>query len=155
MVRLSAEAVGTVPIRNRIMSARPFCPSSPPLKKLTRLQVRISKPRIHKGGGLLPSGSLYSAGILIVALRIVSNRNAALKPINGEMSRVSPILVAWPQSTPLVPEGLVAISWFISPTPMMDPIRVWELDEGRPKYQVPRFHRRGGTSRGNTKANGA
>src|ERR1700722_18915968 len=152
MVRLSAEAVGTVPIRNRIMSARPFCPSSPPLKKLTRLQVRISKPRIHKGGGLLPSGSLYSAGILIVALRIVSNRNAALKPISGEISRVSPILVAWLQSTPLVPEGLAAISWFISPTPMMDPISVCELEEGRPKYHVPKFHRMAAISSANTMA---
>lgn len=32
------------------------------------MQVRISRPRIQSGGGLLPSGSLYSAGILIADL---------------------------------------------------------------------------------------
>ena len=26
-----------------------------------------------------------------------------------------------------------------TPTPMIEPIRVWELEAGSPKYQVPRF----------------
>src|SRR3984885_2869242 len=135
-----------------MMRPMPFWPSLPPWKKLTPLQVRISKPRIHRGGGLLPSGSLYNAGTLMVALSRVSSRKAALKPIRGEMSRVSPILVAWLQSTPLVPEGFAAISWFMRPTPMMDPIRVCELDDGRPKYQVPKFHRMAAISKANTMA---
>ena len=28
-----------------------------------------------------------------------------------------------------------------NPTPTIAPIRVCELDDGRPRYQVPRFHR--------------
>ena len=83
---------------------------------------------------------------------MVSSKQAALKPISGETSRVSPILVAWLQSTPLVPEGFAAISWFMRPTPMMEPISVCELDEGRPKYQVPRFHRMAAISSANTMA---
>ncbi|MNC31048.1 hypothetical protein D3C75_793560 [compost metagenome] len=31
------------------------------------------------------------------------------------------------------------INAFVKPIPMMAPISVWELDAGRPKYQVPRF----------------
>ena len=38
------------------------------------------------------------------------------------------------------------------PTPMMEPISVCELDEGRPKYQVPRFHRMAAISSANTMA---
>ncbi len=49
-------------------------------------------------------------GCWMVALRMVNSNNAALKPINGDNNRVSPILVAWAQSTPLVPEGLAAMS---------------------------------------------
>src|ERR1700722_3564123 len=86
----------------------------------------------------------------MVFLRMVSSKNAALKPISGETSSVSPILGAWRQSTPLVPEGFVAISWFMSPTPMMDPINVCELDDGRPKYQVPKFHKMAAISKANT-----
>src|SRR5271168_580106 len=88
----------------------------------------------------------------MVALSMVSSRKAALKPIKGDTSRVSPILVAWPQSTPLVPEGLTAISWFMRPTPMMEPIRVCELDDGRPKYHVPKFQRMAAISSANTMA---
>ncbi len=86
---------------------------------------------------------------------MLSSKEAALKPIKGETNRVSPILVAWLQSTPLVPVGLAAISWFMRPTPMMEPISVWELDEGRPKYQVPKFHRMAAISNANTMANPA
>ena len=62
------------------------------------MQVRISRPRIQKGGGLLPSGSLYSAGILIAALSMVSSRQAALKPIKrrnqqglADLGRLAPV----------------------------------------------------------------
>jgi len=37
-------------------------------------------------------------------------------------------------------------------TPMIEPISVWELEAGRPKYQVPRFQRMAATSRANTMA---
>ena len=72
-----------------------------------------------------------------MALSMINSRKAALKPISGDTSKVSPIFVAWPQSTPLVSDGFVAINWFMSPTPMMEPIRVCELDDGSPKFQVP------------------
>src|ERR1700746_226380 len=72
---------------------------------------------------------------------IKSNRQAArMKPKIGESSRDLPILSAWAQSTPLVPD-FTFISWLAMPTPMMEPINVWELEAGRPNHQVPRFQR--------------
>ena len=41
------------------------------------------------------------------------------------------------------------------PTPMTEPIRVWELDAGSPKYQVPRFQMIAATSKAKTMANPA
>ena len=38
---------------------------------------------------------------------------------------------------------------------MIDPISVWELEAGRPKYQVPTFQRMAETSREKTMANPA
>src|SRR5262249_42977660 len=49
-----------------------------------------------------------------------------------------PISVALLQSTPEVPSCPCMIA-LATPTPMIDPIRVCELDAGRPRYQVPRF----------------
>ncbi len=86
---------------------------------------------------------------------MLSSSHAALKPISGEINRVSPILVAWLQSTPLVPAVLAAINWFMRPTPMMEPMSVCELDEGSPKYHVPKFHRMAAISKANTMANPA
>ena len=37
-----------------------------------------------------------------------------------------------------------------TPTPMIEPIRVWELEAGRPKYQVPRFQMIAAISKANT-----
>ncbi len=62
------------------------------------------------------------------------------KPTSGEISSASPIVVAWPQSTPEVPERPLS-SALVMPTPMIEPISVWDEEAGRPKYQVPRFHR--------------
>src|SRR5262249_61398405 len=53
------------------------------------------------------------------------------------------------QSTPLVADAALT-SWFAIPTPMIDPISVCELDEGRPKYQVPRFQMIAAVSSANT-----
>ncbi len=75
-----------------------------------------------------------------------------LNPTKGEKSSDSPIFVAWAQSTPLVPLPLEAMSWFMRPTPMIEPISVWELEEGRPKYHVPRFQRIAAISSANTMA---
>ena len=41
-----------------MISPMPFCPSLEPCAKLTPVQVRISMPRIHQGGGAAPFGSL-------------------------------------------------------------------------------------------------
>ena len=80
-----------------------------------------------------------------------SNSAAHTNPTNGETSSVLPILVACAQSTPLVPV-FTAINWLATPTPMMEPINVCELEAGRPKYQVPRFHMMAATSNAKTMA---
>ncbi len=103
MVRLSAYAVGTVPMRISMMRPMPFWPSFEPCAKLTPVQVSTSSARISSGGGCVPFGSLNRAGTGISALAINIRSAAALKPISGENSSDSPIFVAWPQSTPLVP----------------------------------------------------
>src|SRR5882757_897620 len=67
-----------------------------------------------------------------------SSTAAMMKPNSGESSSDQPISVALLQSTPEVPSR-PRISALAMPTPMMEPIRVWELEAGRPKYQVPTF----------------
>ena len=67
----------------------------------------------------------------------------------GDNNRDFPTFSACPQSTPLVAVR-VAINWFAIPTPMMEPISVCELDEGRPKYHVPRFQMMAAVSRAKT-----
>ena len=57
MAWFSAYVVGTVPMRMSMMRPMPFWPSFEPWKKLTPVQVSISKPRIQNGGGALPSGA--------------------------------------------------------------------------------------------------
>ena len=59
------------------------------------------------------------------------------------------MLVAWPQSTPLVPV-LTDINWLAMPTPMIEPISVCELEAGSPNHQVPRFQMIAATSRAKT-----
>ena len=63
---------------------------------------------------------------------------AAMKPTSGERSSDQPISVAFDQSTPEVPSW-PCISALATPTPMIEPISVCELEAGRPRYQVPRF----------------
>src|SRR5262245_21653505 len=64
---------------------------------------------------------------------------AQTNPTIGDSSSDLPTLSAWPQSTPLVWAPAAAISWLAKPTPMIDPIRVCELEAGSPRYQVPTF----------------
>jgi hypothetical protein len=47
---------------------------------------------------------------------------------------------------------LVPVNWLAMPTPMIDPIRVCELEAGRPKTQVPRFQMIAAKSSANTMA---
>ena len=44
------------------------------------------------------------------------------------------------------------MSWLAMPTPMMEPIMVWELEAGRPRHQVARFQRMAAMSRAKTMA---
>src|ERR1700734_3678409 len=83
-----------------------------------------------------------------------SNPPATTNPTIGERTRDFPMFAACPQSTPLVPD-LTDINWFAIPTPMIEPIRVCELEDGRPKYQVPRFQMIAATNRAKTMANPA
>ena len=65
----------------------PFWPSFEPWQKLTPVQVRIRMPRIHSGGGLLPSGAAYSAGLRTLQLQDQQqDRRAAQKPNSGDSS---------------------------------------------------------------------
>src|SRR5262249_9055737 len=82
------------------------------------------------------------------------NSAAQKNPTSGESSKVLPMLVACPQSTPLVPV-LTAISWLAIPTPMIEPIKVCELEAGNPNHQVPMFQMIAATSNANTIANPA
>src|SRR5271156_5211734 len=84
----------------------------------------------------------------------ISSMPATAKPTIGDSSRDFAMFPAWPQSTPLVPV-LTDINWLAMPTPMMEPIKVCELEEGKPKYQVPRFQMMAANSKANTIANPA
>src|SRR5580698_9559699 len=80
----------------------------------------------------------------------ISRSNAAqTNPTIGEISSERKTLPACPQSTPLVPL-FTAMSWLAKPTPMMEPMSVWELDAGRPNHQVTKYHKIADTSRAKT-----
>ena len=46
-----------MPMRMSMMRPMPFWPSLEPWKKLTPVQVRMSRLRIQNGGGSVPSGA--------------------------------------------------------------------------------------------------
>src|ERR1700689_4852224 len=129
----------------------PFWPSFEPCAKDTPPQVRISTPRIHQGGAALALGSWYRARFFTSSLSTSSNSAAQTKPTTGESSSDQPTLAAWPQSTPLVPLR-PCIRALATPTPMIEPIRVWEEEAGSPSHQVPRFQMMAAISRANTMA---
>src|ERR1700754_856785 len=82
----------------------------------------------------------------------MSSRKARPKPTSGDISNDLPTLQAWLQSTAAL--ALPAfIIWFMTPTPMIEPISVCELDDGKPKYHVPRFQTIAASSSANTMAN--
>src|SRR5215471_11029068 len=144
-----------MPIRISITRPIPFWPSLEPWAKLTPVQVRVRTPRIHRGGGESDFGEVYSSGWRMIRLAMSSNRAAPTKPRMGEMSRESPTSAALFQLTPS-PKDLPGVRRELaSPTPMIDPMSVCELDAGSPKYQVPRFQIMDESSRANTMANPA
>src|SRR5450830_293133 len=118
----------------------PLGPSLEPWANDTPVQVSTSRARIQNGGGLWPLGSSYRARFLTKARRASSSRAAQPKPTRGDSSSEYPTLVAWAQSTPLVPSR-PCMRALATPTPMIEPIRVCEDEAGRPSHQVPRFHR--------------
>src|SRR6202041_4174727 len=87
-------------------------------------------------------------------LQMRSRAPAQTKPTSGESSSDFPMFVAWPQSTPLVPV-FTDINWLATPTPMIEPIKVCELEAGNPYHQVLRFQRIAETSKAKTIANPA
>src|ERR1700719_2590955 len=86
----------------------------------------------------------------------ITNSSAAAKanPKSGESNNDFPMLAACPQSTPLVPER-ADINWFAIPTPIIEPIKVCELDAGNPSHQVPRFQMMAAVNSAKTMANPA
>src|SRR5262245_20442419 len=83
-----------------------------------------------------------------------SNRNriaAAQKPNSGDSRSDQPISIALVQSTPDVP-SCPFIKALATPTPIIEPISVCELDAGKPSHQVPRFQMIAAISSANTMA---
>src|SRR5580658_2998798 len=78
-----------------------------------------------------------------------SSRPASTKPKIGENKSALPIDVAWLQSTPDVPLRPCS-SALATPTPITEPIKVCELDAGRPNDQVPKFQMIAAISSANT-----
>src|SRR5271169_1794516 len=127
----------------------PFCPSLEPWAKLTPVHVNTSSARIQKGGGASPSGALYSRGSWMNTFDNCSSRAATANPMIGENTSDLPIFSAWSQSTPLVAVRAF-INWLATPTPMIEPINVCELEAGSPSHQVPRFQIMAAVSRAKT-----
>src|SRR6201992_3022726 len=136
-------------MRMSMMSPIPFWPSLEPWAKLTPVQVRTSRPRIQKGGGASPLGASKSGGSLMTTLNSSSNNAAKTKPTIGDVSSERNTLPTCAQSTPLVPVE-PDISWLATPTPIIEPIRVCELEAGNPYHQVLRFQRMAETSSAKT-----
>ena len=63
---------------------------------------------------------------------------ATEKPINGESNNAKPVSFALSQLTADTPRS-PGKNAKAKPIPKIDPIIVCELDEGIPKYQVPKF----------------
>src|SRR5580693_7618842 len=73
------------------------------------------------------------------ALHNKSNSAEQTKPMMGEIKSAMPMSLALAQLTPSPKTWPGVIMALANPTPMMEPKRVWELEAGRPKYQVPTF----------------
>ncbi|KWV87077.1 hypothetical protein PFLmoz3_02923 [Pseudomonas fluorescens] len=107
--------------------------------------AEITRTRRFQNGGCFLSSSLRRwSGVLCILdsgrhhFRPISTRAATRKPAIGENTREAPISTAFCQFTPSA-RGMSLINALARPTPRIEPIRVWELEAGIPKYQVPRF----------------
>ena len=74
-----------------------------------------------------------------------------MKPIIGEVTSANTVSSTLRQFTPS-PNAWPAISEFVKPTPTIEPIRVCELEAGRPRYQVPTFQMMADSSSAKTMA---
>ena len=111
-------------------------------------------PRIHQGGGCI-------ALRLGVERRHADDGSQQQQQSGGErkaeqrreQQRFADLL----GFRPIDARGAVAAAHdrVITPTPMIEPIKVCELDAGKPKAQVPRFHRIAAINSANTMANPA
>src|SRR5580704_11494520 len=82
-----------------------------------------------------------------------SNSAAAqTKPTSGEISNDIPTSFAFTQFTPSPNSCPFDNIEFARPTPIMEPISAWELDAGKPRYQVPRFQMMAAIRSANTMA---
>src|SRR5215471_8360801 len=126
-----------------MMRPIPFWPSFEPWKKLTPVQVRIRRRRRRALGRRVELGERQNH------FREEKQQGGEDDPTTGEKARERNTPVAWLQSTPLVPLG-PPMSWFIRPTPMIEPISACELEFGMPKYQVPTFQMMAAISSANT-----
>src|ERR1017187_2560452 len=137
-------------MRMSMMRPIPFWPSLEPWEKLTPVQVRTRRARMGHGGGAAFFGASKRAGYLMSHLDR-NNRAAAPKPTIGEIRSTLKTLVACSQSTPEVPLWTF-MSWLATPTPMIEPTIVCELEAGRPNHQVLRFQTMAAMSRAKTMA---
>jgi hypothetical protein len=139
--RSSAKSAGNRPMRMSMISPTPFCPSFDPCAKDTPLHVATRIPRIQPGGRASPFGGANSSGDLASPFFAARTRSpASVRPKSGETTSDSPISPTLCQFTP-ARKACPARIEFASPTPTIAPINVCELDAGRPKYHVPKFHR--------------
>lgn len=110
--------------------------------------------RIHHGGGWFFFGSLKSASpasVFLVAERITNIKIMVTEnPNNGETKRESPVSSTLAQfnASPLASVRKEKAN----PTPKIDPMRVWELEQGIPKYHVSKFQKMAVTSNASTMA---
>ena len=80
----------------------PFCPSFEPCANDTPVQVRISRPRIHGGGGLSEVGAVYSVLLRITNFITSSISAESTNPTTGLNSSARNTPIACDQSTPEV-----------------------------------------------------
>src|SRR5579863_4466710 len=144
-----------MPIRISMINPMPFWPSFDPWPKLTPVQVRTSRPRIHSGGAVSFSGAMYRSLRLIRTFMVSNSRAATPNPTIGEISSDMPTSDAFAQFTPSPNSWPAESIEFARPTPMIAPINAWELEAGRPKYHVPRFQMMADKSKAKTMANPA
>src|SRR3954467_5805045 len=84
-----------------------------------------------------------------------SRRAAAANPISGDSTRALTVSATFAQFTPS-PNALSGLnSEFMRPTPTIEPMRVCELEAGRPRYHVPTFQMIADNKSENTMANPA